>query len=106
MWRWLIYCHAGCETEDILTSVGMTFADLMPKGNYRAGFKNYSDSTKSRKWITSPDALKTLGHELMVIGIIAADISERKEVSEATFDRLATAISRIDAFRNKIGMRL
>ena len=29
----LIHCHAGCDTEDILAAVGLTFQDL---GSYQA----------------------------------------------------------------------
>ncbi|MGH7273713.1 MAG: hypothetical protein ACREIQ_04565, partial [Nitrospiria bacterium] len=26
--RWLLFCHAGCETSDVLKAAGLTWADL------------------------------------------------------------------------------
>src|SRR5215218_6237060 len=29
----LVYCHAGCETKDVLAAIGLTMADLYPSNN-------------------------------------------------------------------------
>ena len=29
--RILLYCHAGCQTESVLRTLGMTFSDLFPR---------------------------------------------------------------------------
>jgi hypothetical protein len=28
--RWLLYCHAGCQTKKVLETLGLTWADLFP----------------------------------------------------------------------------
>ena len=28
--RVLLHCFAGCETEDVLSAIGLTFSDVMP----------------------------------------------------------------------------
>lgn len=38
--RILMYCHAGCETEDILQEVGLTTRDLIVKSSAEEDFKN------------------------------------------------------------------
>ena len=35
--RVLLYCHALCECEDVLSAVGLTFSDLYPKA---VGYKS------------------------------------------------------------------
>jgi hypothetical protein len=35
--RALVYCHVGCETETIVTTIGLTMADLFPDGEHRNG---------------------------------------------------------------------
>jgi hypothetical protein len=43
--RALVYCHVGCETEDILAAIGLTMADLFSESQRRNG---YADSRFSR----------------------------------------------------------
>ncbi len=92
--RILLHCFAGCETEDVLSAVGLTFSDVMPE---RIGSK------QSYKPLNTPiparDALATLDHEAMVTAIIAADILEYKQVDQDTWDRLGVAVQRINSTR-------
>jgi hypothetical protein len=30
-----VWCHAGCRTEDVVAAVGLTMADLFPRGHHR-----------------------------------------------------------------------
>jgi len=32
--RCLVFCFAACATEDVLTALGLSFADLFPEGHY------------------------------------------------------------------------
>lgn len=57
----LLYCHAGCSTEEILESAGLEWADLFP-------------DDPSRTWYTAPPAEKLfqLPREL-VVKMLATD---------------------------------
>jgi len=89
----LLKCFAGCETEDVLAAVGMTFSDIMPE---KVGTEH---SYRPQKWINAKDALATLDHESLVVAIIGADFIKRKSLDDETWDRLATAVNRINSAR-------
>jgi hypothetical protein len=91
--RVLIHCFAGCDTESILNAMGLAFTDLFPDRPKSHRYK----PTRSR--ISPRDALTILDREAMVVGVIAGDILEHREVDEATFDWLAQAIARIGRVR-------
>jgi len=91
--RVLVHCFAGCEVEDVLAAVGMTFSDLMPE---KVGTEH---SFRPQKWINAKDALATLDHESLVVAIIGADFIKRKSLDDETWDRLATAVNRINSAR-------
>ncbi len=91
----LLKCFAGCETEDVLAAVGMTFSDVMPE---KVGTEH---SYRPQKWINAKDALATLDHEALVVSIIGADFLEHKEIDEPTWGRLGVAVERINSTRAK-----
>ena len=91
--RILLHCFAGCETEDVLSAVGMTFSDIMPE---KVGTEH---SYRPQKWINAKDGLATLDHESLVVAIIGADFIKRKSLDDETWDRLATAVNRINSAR-------
>ncbi len=92
--RVLIHCFAGCETENVLASIGLTFSDVMPERV--AGDTPYKPV---RNRISPRDALATLDHESLVVAIIGADILEHREVDESTWSRLAQSVARINETR-------
>ena len=92
--RVLIHCFAGCETEDILTAVGMVFSDIMPE---RIGTEH--TYKRNPNWIPAKDALATLDHESLVVAIIGADFLEHKEIDNEIWDRLGAAVQRINTTR-------
>ena len=92
--RVLLYCFAGCETESVLAAVGMTFPDIMPE---RIGTEHSYRPVPLR--IPPRDALITLDHESLVVAIIAGDFLEHREIDDATWARLAQAVSRISKTR-------
>ena len=90
--RVLIHCFAGCETEDVLTAIGLTFADIMPE---RIGSgHNYNPPAFDARQV-----LATLDHESLCVSVIGADFLEHKEIDEPTWDRLAQAVARINTAR-------
>ena len=88
----LIHCFAGCETEDVLSAIGLTFSDLMPE---RIGgeHKNRAHRFDARQ------VLATLDHESLVIAIIGADFLEHRVIDELTWNRLANSVGRVNAAR-------
>ena len=91
--RVLVHCFAGCETEDVLEAVGLSFSDLMPE---RIGSEQV---IKRTRWINAKDALSTLDHESLVVSIIGSDFLEHKDIDEDTWSRLAVAVNRINKTR-------
>ena len=92
--RVLIHCFAGCETEDVLSAIGMTFSDVMPE---RIGQDHSYKPIRNR--ISPRDALAALDHESLVVAIIGADILTHKKVDESTWSRLAQSVARINETR-------
>jgi len=90
--RLLLHCWAGCETEDILSARGLTFADVMPE---RIGSEHSYKPLKSR--FDARQVLAGVSHEIMVVCLIAekyasiiGDEDERRLMLAAT--RLNTAL--------------
>ena len=92
--RILLHCFAGCETENVLSAIGLTFADVMPE---RIGQEHAYKPVRNR--ISAKDALSTLDHESLVVAIIGADFLEHKEIDGETWDRLGAALQRINTTR-------
>jgi len=92
--RLLLKCWAGCETEDVLSAVGLKFADVMPE---RVGDDQRYKPLRQR--FDARQLLATLDHEAMVTAVIAGDILEHKQIDEDTWDRLAVAVNRINTAR-------
>ncbi len=63
--RILIHDFAGCETEDVLAAIGLTFADVMPE---RIGSEHSYKPLKSR--FDARQVLEGISHEVMVICLI------------------------------------
>lgn len=87
--RILLHCFAGCETEDVLAAIGMTFSDLMPE---RLPEECRSES---RPFYAS-DVLAIVAQEAWIVFACASDIWQDKELSEADRERLLLAVCRID----------
>ena len=92
--RILLHDFAGCETEDVLSALGLTFADVMPE---RIGTEQSYKPVRNR--ISPRDALATLDHEAFVVAIIGTDFIENQEIDDETWDRLGIAVNRINTTR-------
>ncbi len=90
--RILLHCFAGCETEDVLCALGLTFSDVMPK---RVG----GDHSYRPQSFDARQVLATLDHESLVVAIIGADFLEHKEIDKPTWSRLAQGVQRINSAR-------
>ena len=90
--RVLLHCFAGCETEDVLNAIGLTFSDVMPE---RIG----GDHSYRPQSFDARQVLATLDHESLVVAIIGADFLGHKEIDEPTLSRLAQGVHRINSAR-------
>jgi len=86
--RVLVHCFAGCGVDEILGAVGLGFDALYPPKPI--------DGAKPirRPWIPS-DAFECARLEVGVAAIIAADMLDKRTVSEADYARLARARVRL-----------
>ncbi len=91
--RVLLHCFAGCEPDDVLAAIGLTFADVMPERLPEHRYKPLRQRFDARQ------LLATLDHESLVAAIIASDVFKHKEVDEDTWHRLGTAAQRINTVR-------
>lgn len=90
--RVLVHCFAGCSIEMILDSVGLDFDALFPD-------KPIEHAPRLRRAFPAADVLLAVEHELLIIGIIAADIVAGKDVYEADLERIAEARARLEEAR-------
>jgi hypothetical protein len=90
--RILLHCFAGCNVNDVITSVGLTMDDLFPpKPKYDHEPKK---PTKPRFYAT--DLLKIIDFEALVVLIAANTMSEGKALSPVDKDRMRLAYERIE----------
>lgn len=87
--RILLHCFAGCETDDVLSSLGLTLTDLFPE---RLG-----DFPRVRPAFTPLDALRALARECGLIAIASADMAEGKPITAVDHERVCVAAGRISA---------
>jgi len=64
--RILLHCFSGCETEDVLSALGLTFADVMPE---RIGTEHSYKPMRQR--FDARQVLECVSHEVIVICLIA-----------------------------------
>ncbi|MCH7502171.1 MAG: DNA primase [Proteobacteria bacterium] len=87
--RILLHDFAGCQTEDVLAAVGLTFADVMPE---RIGTEHSYKPLRSR--FDARQVLECISHELMVVSILAERYA--KVANDEDDKRLMLAASRIN----------
>lgn len=85
-----LHCFAGCQTQDVVTAVGLTLSDLFADSPHEPGYV-----PPRRVGMTAADALRMLAEEAGVVALCTADLLEGKPLSEVDFARLADAASKI-----------
>jgi hypothetical protein len=93
--RVLMHGFCGHGTEEILQAVGLTLSDLFdgPRGEF--------EPLPRSPW-AARDVLELAMIEVHVVGIVAADILQRRAVSENDWQRLAQASGRLIALVNEV----
>lgn len=93
--RVLLHCFGGCETESVLSAVGMTMSDLFPPDDKRREYPVEGKPAIKPAFYAS-DLMRIIGFEALVVQIVALDIAHDKPVSKETRDRMLLAYQRID----------
>jgi hypothetical protein len=94
--RVLLFCHAGCDAQAILSAVGLGFSDLFPNAT------EFQGPLKRRRMLSASQALELLDNESLLVSIVAYDIGVRKKFNPVDCDRVAVAYGRIAAFRREV----
>jgi hypothetical protein len=100
--RVLLYCFAGCDADDVLTAVGLKWADLYPDRWACAHLRpNEAANRYFRKKMAEMDPLDV---ERAVLRIAANDLRAGRTLSiedsarvEVARERLAAAVGRVAA---------
>lgn len=87
--RLLLHCFAGCETADVLASVGLSFSDLMPE-QAKGIFK------KDKKPFYAIDVLGIIKFEASLVYIFATDMAKGLTLTSNDKNRLLLSTSRIN----------
>jgi hypothetical protein len=90
--RVLLKDFGGCDTESVLTALGLRMADLFP-----GPVQNYGPSQS-----TTParDLLMVIDREVLVVLLILNDVLNQRIILESQIDRLMLAASRIGSARD------
>jgi len=86
-----------CAVETITAAVGMAISDLFPETPREAA----GGTAMKRPLLTANQALDLLEVESMTVGVIAADMAKGGTISEADFQRLKKAVTRIGVLRQE-----
>jgi hypothetical protein len=93
--RVLLHCFAGCETANVLGSIGMDMADLFPPDEKRRDYAVTGKPSMKPAFFAS-DLMRIIHFEALVVQIVAFDIANGKTPNQETRERMLTAYERID----------
>jgi hypothetical protein len=91
--RVLVHCFAGCGAADVLSAVGMSFADLYPD---RKGWSTDS-KPRERKPFYAADVLRAIGDEVLIVATAAANLAHGMTLTDEDRERLMLAAERLQA---------
>jgi hypothetical protein len=94
--RILLKCFAGCSAYEVVSAVGMDMTDLFPKDGLLGNRVDNQGIKPDRKPFYATDLLKIIQFEAVITSLVAFDMSEGRQVSEADRKRLKTAFERIN----------
>jgi hypothetical protein len=87
----LVHCFAGCSTENILSSIGMTFDDLYP---------DHHRTVKPQR-ISARSAIECIAFEALVV-VASSGTLRKRPLSQAEHQRLSLASERIQAAQEMV----
>lgn len=87
--RVLVHCFTGCPVSDVLSAVGLEFADLYPE-------RPAADLAKpERRPFPAADVLRALYREVLIVAAAAGFILADRALSATDRERLELAVERI-----------
>ena len=95
--RVLVHDVTGCAVESVLSTVGLTFADLYPPRPIAQACK------PDRRPLPAADVLRAIGFEATLVCLAAARLSRGDALTEHDRARLLVAHSRISAALEETG---
>lgn len=96
----LFLCRSGCDQQDVLDVMGLTFRDLYPEPINRIPLADY------RKAFPAADVLEALADEANLVAVAAQNIAAGVELTQQDLERLIVASNRIyNATRLALGKR-
>lgn len=90
--RVLLHCFAGCSALEVLQSVGLDFADVMPP-------KPVDMLPPIRRAFPAADVLEALSSEAQYVAIFGAAVREGVKIKTVEWARLSIAVDRINEGR-------
>lgn len=94
--RVLLHCFGGCKTDDVLHSVGLSWADVMPP---RYATQTQEERRRARRAIREAGwgaALSVLAREATVAALAARQLAGGSPLDVGDSERLGLAVARID----------
>jgi hypothetical protein len=98
--RLLLHCFAGCGTGEVLAVLGLKLRDLFP--NRLPGIGEVHSYPQSHSRIPARALLELVSEEITVVALVAADLLQRRMISEGDWKRLAQAAARIGRARDHV----
>ena len=83
----LLICRAGCDTENVLSAIGMTFTDLYPPQQHHG--------KPEHRPFPAADILRAIAFEVLIVAHAGRSILDKVAYSEADQARLVAAVQRI-----------
>ena len=96
--RILIHCFAGCDSNSILSSIGLDMNALFPN--------NLGEFKGVRRAFPAADVLKVIGFECLVVASSALKILGGEVFTTTDRERLIISVRRIQAAINASGVAL
>ncbi len=85
----LLKCWAGCDVEEILGAVSLTFDALFPE-------KPIEHGKPERRPFFPSDVFELALREITIAAVIAADLHKNRAVDETGYERLLTCCGRLN----------
>lgn len=85
----LLHCFGGCDTADVLSSIGLTFSDLMPE-------KAMGHFKKDTKPFNAIEILEIIKFEATLTYIYASDMAKGMILTATDRERLLVTVARIN----------
>ena len=96
--RILLHCFGGCDVQEVLAAVGMTFDDLYPPREIQQG-------RPERRPFPAADVLRAIGFEALVVAAAGVSLLAGKPFSSVDRERLILAVHRIQSAMTAAGVR-